>query len=182
MIFLVRFSREVLSGERVAEKLVAHMGERAFSWELREHRSGLEEVRGYQDLWVEVDRRDFPDLIQFLFTLDFPHFHVISGDDEGDGVRLIYHFSLFIACSRSTRVGLSVSVLLPKGDLSMPSLQDRIPGAEYSEREMREMLGVEFAGMPNRGNIFLPEDWDDDVKPWRRDETAPGPDQVRELQ
>ena len=181
MIYLDRFSREMLTGEQVAERLREHLGERLLSLELREHASGLEEVVGYRDLWLEVDRRDFPDLVQYLFTSDFLHFHVLSGDDEGEWIRLIYHFSLFLAYHRSSRVGLSVSVRLPKEDLVMPSLQDRIPGAEYSEREMREMLGVEFAGMPDRGNIFLPEDWDDDVKPWRRDSTGPGPDRVREL-
>ena len=100
MIYLDRFSREMLTGEQVAERLREHLGERLLSLELREHASGLEEVVGYRDLWLEVDRRDFPDLVQYLFTLDFLHFHVLSGDDEGEWIRLIYHFSLFLAYHR----------------------------------------------------------------------------------
>jgi len=70
---------------------------------------------------------------------------------------------------------------VPKKDLVMPSLWERIPGIEYSEREMREMLGVDFAGLPNKALIFLPEDWNEDIKPWRRDETGPKPEDIREL-
>ena len=63
----------------------------------------------------------------------------------------------------------------------MPSLWSRIPGVEYSEREIREMLGIDFDGLPNKALIFLPEDWDETIKPWRRDETGPGADDVRHL-
>jgi membrane-bound hydrogenase subunit beta len=52
---------------------------------------------------------------------------------------------------------------------------------EYSEREIREMLGVDFDGLPNKALVFLPDDWDQTIKPWRRDETGPGPDVVNEL-
>ena len=44
MIYLDRFSREMLTGEQVAERLREHLGERLLSLELREHASGLEEV------------------------------------------------------------------------------------------------------------------------------------------
>jgi membrane-bound hydrogenase subunit beta len=52
---------------------------------------------------------------------------------------------------------------------------------EYSEREMREMLGIDFDGLPNKALVFLPEDWNEDIKPWRRDETGPSEEDVREL-
>ena len=63
----------------------------------------------------------------------------------------------------------------------MPSLWSRIPGVEYSEREMKEFLGVTFEGLPNTASIFLPEDWDENVKPWRRDGAGLAPEHVREL-
>ena len=43
------------------------------------------------------------------------------------------------------------------------------------------MLGVDFDGLPNKALIFLPEDWNEDIKPWRRDETGPKPEDIREL-
>ena len=82
---------------------------------------------------------------------------------------------------RSGVGGVSDCVLVPKSDLRMPSHFDRIPGIEYSEREMREMLGVEFEGLPMKGFIFLPENWDENVKPWRRDKDGLNPDMMRDL-
>jgi len=88
---------------------------------------------------------------------------------------------LFRSSGRGKKMSLCISVAVPKADLRMPSLWSRIPGVEYSEREMREMLGIDFEGLPNKGLVFLPEDWNEDIKPWRRDETGPSPEDVREL-
>ena len=101
--------------------------------------------------------------------------------DDGEAVTLHYHFSLFQVAGRGDRVGVTVSVPVYKTDLVMPSLYSRIPGVEYSEREIREMLGIDFDGLPNKALIFLPEDWDESIKPWRRDETGPSVDDVRHL-
>ena len=76
---------------------------------------------------------------------------------------------------------LACAVDLPKECPIVPSLYERIPGVEYSEREMREFLGVTFEGLPNTASIFLPEDWNEDVKPWRRDGAGLAPEHVREL-
>jgi membrane-bound hydrogenase subunit beta len=76
---------------------------------------------------------------------------------------------------------VTLSIPIPKDDLVFPSLHDRIPGTEYSEREMREMLGIHFEGLPNTDLLFLPENWDEEIKPWRRDETGPSPENIREL-
>jgi membrane-bound hydrogenase subunit beta len=105
---------------------------------------------------------------------------VISGDDVGDHVALNYHLSLFQRV-RGGRIGVVVTVRLPKSDLSLPSIFDLLPGSEYSERETREMFGVDFDGLPNKALVFLPEDWNEEIKPWRRDETGPTPEMVREL-
>jgi membrane-bound hydrogenase subunit beta len=119
--------------------------------------------------------------VEVLARFDFPHFHVLSGDDLGDRIRLIYHFSLFLAVPEG-RVGVACAVDLPKETPEVISLGDLIPGVEYSEREMEEMLGVRFLGSTWAGRIFLPEDWDGSVHPWRRDETGLGPEHLRSLE
>jgi len=98
-------------------------------------------------------------------------------------VTLRYHFSLFSYAERNGRVGVSVIVRVPKSNLVMPSLFSLIPGIELSEREAREMYGIEFDGLPNKAHVFLPEQWDDEIKPWRDDEAglSQKPDAVRRL-
>ncbi|GHV39444.1 hydrogenase [Synergistales bacterium] len=134
-----------------------------------------------RDLWVSIKLPSFRPFVEHLFKYDFVNFHVISGDDTGDNVELNYHLSLFQR-ARGGRLGVTVSVALPKSDLSIPSIFDLLPGSEYSEREMREMLGIDFVGLPNKALIFLPEDWNEEIKPWRRDETGPNVDIVRVLE
>ncbi|WP_024821983.1 MULTISPECIES: NADH-quinone oxidoreductase subunit C [Aminobacterium] len=149
--------------------------------DVREHRAGKDQALSFSQLWLAIDRDKFLDLVETLFTFDFLHFHIISGNDDGDVITLNYHFTLFRSAGRGKRLGVTVSVSVPKNDLTMPSLYNQIPGVEYSEREMREMLGVDFDGLQNKALIFLPEDWDESIKPWRRDETGPQPEDIREL-
>jgi membrane-bound hydrogenase subunit beta len=173
------YASEALSSEDVVSRLRARLENVAV--ERRERFGGRENSVQYVDLWIRPERSQFLRVVDELFAIDFPHFHVISGDDVGENILLNYHFSLFRVAARGGRVGVSVCVLVPKSDLKIPSLYDRIPGIEYSEREMREMLGVEFEGLPMKGFIFLPEDWDENVKPWRRDEEGLSPDMIRDL-
>jgi membrane-bound hydrogenase subunit beta len=149
--------------------------------DVRAHTAGLKEEVQYRDIWLSVDKGRFLEMIDVLAEFDFPMFYVMSGNDDGDVVTLYYHFGIFQCAGRGKRFGVAVSVALPKNDLVVPSLFSRIPGVEYSEREMREMLGITFDGLPNTALVFLPEDWDEAVKPWRRDETGPKPENVREL-
>jgi membrane-bound hydrogenase subunit beta len=156
-------------------------GEDVSGFDLRAHVQGVREEVSYHSLWFTVVRERFIDLIDYLGEFDFPHFHIISGNDDGDSISLNYHMGLFRSAGRGKRLHLCITIHLPKNDLVMPSLHSRIPGVEYSEREMIEMMGVDFEGLPNKAHVFLPENWNDDIKPWRRDETGPGPDDVREL-
>lgn len=91
---------------------------------------------------------------------DIYHLSTITGDDVGDGVRLLYHFW--------SSYGITLDTLLPYDNLHMPTLTDLIPGAAFYEREVQEMLGVTFEGLETPGPMFLPDDWDGSF-PLRRD-------------
>jgi membrane-bound hydrogenase subunit beta len=163
------------------DSLKAKFGDNILKLEVHEREAGLDGAIQSRDLWVEVTLPAFRPFIEHLFTYDFVNFHVLSGNDEGDAVTLNYHLSLFQR-ARDGRVGISLTVRLPKDSLTLPSIFDLLPGSEYSEREMREMLGVNFDGLPNKALVFLPEDWNEEIKPWRRDQAGPAPENIRELE
>jgi membrane-bound hydrogenase subunit beta len=173
-----RFAKTAVDCGALSDALKAQFGEQIVEFALHEHKGGRADEVQARDLWVEIVPEAFRSFVEELFTYDFVNFHVISGDDVGDDVALNYHFSLFQRL-RGGRIGVVVTVRLPKSDLSLPSIFDLLPGSEYSEREIREMFGVDFSGLPNKALIFLPEDWNEEIKPWRRD--AAGPTVVREL-
>lgn len=175
------YTEEYVSPDKVLSLLRRKFRKTADSMELRDYKGGAGNETAYQCLWVQVEKQRFLDLVDELREIDFLHFHITSGDDIGEAVQLNYHFSIFCCAGRGNRLGVTVTVDVPKDDLVMPSLWSRIPGIEYSEREIREMFGVDFDGLPNKALVFLPEDWNEDIKPWRRDETGPRPEDIREL-
>jgi membrane-bound hydrogenase subunit beta len=177
-----------LPAETVAQdlsKIFESSGDKAknISIEISKRTDGFEVPVTSKNLWITVPHSLFPLVIHALYDIDVLFFHVISGYDDGDSVTLRYHFSLFSYAERNDRVGVSVIVRVPKSNLVMPSLYSLIPGTEYSERETREMFGVEFDGLPNKALVFLPEQWDEEIKPWRDDEAGLShrPDVIRRL-
>ena len=124
------------------------------------------------NLWMKIDKAAFKDAIKHLCDLTFPHLAVVSGNDLGKNIELIYHFTLYYG-NRLGEIALNISVELPKSNPEIETICDYIPGALVTEREKLEMLGVKIKGIPDDRNLFLPDDFPKGVFPWRRDETGP---------
>ncbi|MBE0634977.1 NADH-quinone oxidoreductase subunit C, partial [Candidatus Bipolaricaulota bacterium] len=118
------------------------------------------------DLWITVDRASFHDAVAHLCSEYVPHLSVISGDDLGDNVALNYHFTVGWG-ERYGEVTFTIRTLLPKSDLTIPTITDLLAGAQTSEREKIEFYGIDVVGIPDSRNLFLPEDAT--IHPWRKD-------------
>jgi len=123
----------------------------------------------YNLIWLEIELKDFKEAVKLLCTIQFPHFAIISDNDTGEEVKLTYHFSLYYG-ERFKEISLNLTTNLPKNNLKMPTITDLIPGAQTSEREMKEMMGITFKDLPDLPNVFLPIDFSKDVFPFRKDE------------
>jgi len=123
-------------------------------------------------IWMKIEKNDFKDFIKHLCDFQFPHLGVISGNDLGNSIELIYHFTLNYG-NRMKEVILNLSVELPKSKPEIETICDFIPGALISEREKQEFLGVKIIGIPDNRRLFLPDEIPEGVYPWRRDETGP---------
>lgn len=123
----------------------------------------------YSVIWLEIEPRDFKEAVKLLCTIQFPHFAVISDNDTGEEIKLIYHFSIYYG-ERFKEISLNLSTNLPKNTLKIPTITDLIPGAQTAEREIKEMLGVAIEGLPDLANVFLPQDFPKDIYPLRKDE------------
>jgi formate hydrogenlyase subunit 5 len=49
------------------------------------------------------------------------------------------------------------------------SISSLIPGANFSEREIQDLLGIKPEGHPDPRRLILPDDWPDGIHPLRRD-------------
>ncbi len=62
-----------------------------------------------------------------------------------------------LSVSKNFRVILNVSV--PDESLKIPSICEIYPGANFFEREVFDMFGIEFENHPELTRILMPDDW-----------------------
>ena len=62
----------------------------------------------------------------------------------------------FLSVSKNKRVSLVVKV---DDELSVPSITSLCPGANFYEREVFDMFGINFENHPDLTRILMPDDW-----------------------
>ena len=62
----------------------------------------------------------------------------------------------FLSVSKNKRVSLVVKV---DDELSFPSITSLYPGANFYEREVFDMFGINFENHPDLTRILMPDDW-----------------------
>src|SRR5262252_1257881 len=82
-----------------------------------------------------------------------------------------------IYCLYSTRLRRRVRMKVRVGDdQPIPSVTDIWPAANWLEREVYDMFGVNFTGHPDRRRILMPDDWQG--YPQRKDYPLEGPGEL----
>ncbi len=77
---------------------------------------------------------------------------------------LLYFFSL-----DDKREIYVLRTKLPHYSPSINSITPLIPAANWIEREVRDLLGIEFEGHPDPRRLVLPDDWPEGVHPLRKE-------------
>lgn len=157
-----------------AEEMMQKFQEAGYEVRLQEREAGVRKKVKKQSLWIKVDREKIREAVEHLmeWSEDYPHFSIISASDEGENVELNYHFAVGYG-KQLEEFAVTFKVSIPKSNLVIKSITPLVPAAIYSEREIREMMGVEIDELPDKRHMFLTKDFPDGVYPWRRDETAP---------
>jgi membrane-bound hydrogenase subunit beta len=139
--------------------------------EIKKRKSGSKK-KEFTNIWMKIDKSIFKNVVKQLCDIQFPHLAVVSGNDLGKTIELIYHFTLNYG-GHLDEFAFNLSVELPKTNPTIETICDLIPGALVTEREKQEFLGVKIKGIPDNRRLFLPDDMPKDVYPWRRDKTGP---------
>jgi NADH-quinone oxidoreductase subunit C len=117
-------------------------------------------------IYLRTDRENLKEVAGRLILERGGRLATVSGVDkpESGEIELLYHISF-------DRRGLvaSLRTILPREEAKVKSVASFLPAAEYIEREIRELLGVEFAGHPRLERLIKAEDIPDDVYPLRKD-------------
>ncbi len=114
-------------------------------------------------VYLETGIDQVKEVVSYIYRELGARFSTASGIDTRAGVEILYHLAL-------DRQGLMVTVrvLVPKPELKMPSFFSIMPATEWVEREIHEMLGVDFIGHPDPRRLLLPDDWPEGVYPFRK--------------
>jgi Ni,Fe-hydrogenase III large subunit/Ni,Fe-hydrogenase III component G len=118
-------------------------------------------------LYVYVEPQVLKAVCRYVFRdLDARYVISIGADDRPfSGDFLVFHDFAFdkdkILCSIITHA----SATDPKVD----SISDIVPAANWAEREIRDMFGVEPVGHPYPKRLVLPDGWPDNLHPLRKD-------------
>lgn len=102
---------------------------------------------------------------KFLFEDMALRFVIVTGIDSDNCFEVLYHFS-------NDETGHIVTVKAFIRDRENPSIESItpfIPGAEWIEREIHDILGIEFKNHPNMRRLILSDDWPEGVYPLRKD-------------
>jgi len=156
------------------DELVEMLEEKGLEVKIQSKMAGVKKKVERKSLWVDVERDRLKEIVGLLVenAEEFPHFCVASTSDIGDKVEINYHFTINFGYQLE-EIQITFRVTIPKNDLWVPTLTDIVPATIFSERELREMTGIEIEGLPDKRHLFLTKDFPDGVYPWRRDETAP---------
>ena len=104
-------------------------------------------------------------LNKFLFE-DVPlRFVIATGIDSEDCFEILYHYSY-------DQTGCVVTLKAFIRDREKPEIESIapfLPGAEWIEREIHDVLGIEFKNHPDMRRLILADDWPEGVYPLRKE-------------
>jgi len=91
-------------------------------------------------------------------------FQIASGVDTPTAIEILYHW----AFDDPGRV-ITIRVYLDRDNPEIDSITPVCVAAEWIEREMWELLGIQFRNHPDLRHLLLSDDWPEGKYPLRRD-------------
>jgi Ni,Fe-hydrogenase III component G len=130
-----------------------------------------------QDRLIDIDRRSetrifLPcegehvcEVCRFLLDELNLRFVISTGIDAEDCFEVLHHFS-----NDESGCVVTVKALIRNREApAIDSITPLTPGAEWIEREIHDLLGIEFRNHPNMKRLILADDWPEGVYPLRKE-------------
>jgi Ni,Fe-hydrogenase III component G len=130
-----------------------------------------------QRVYITVKKEDAKDMVKYLFEGLGARLMTISALDSRLGIEILYHFS-FDALGKV----VTVKTVAPMPCPEIETVSLIVPAAEYIEREIHDILGVNFINHPNLERFILADDWPEGEYPYRREHKRQFPYRTEEEQ
>jgi NADH-quinone oxidoreductase subunit C len=139
----------------IREQLRERLGQSIIEWQEKSSRR----------IYFSVRKEDVFKTVEFLFKELGLRFSIASGVDTPAGFQILYHFSY----DKTGEIFSLEAMIEDRAHPEIDSITPIFPGAEWIEREMWEMLGINFSGHPNLKRLLLADDWPEGKYPLRQD-------------
>jgi Ni,Fe-hydrogenase III large subunit/Ni,Fe-hydrogenase III component G len=118
-------------------------------------------------LFLTVARESMPAVADYLFNTARARLILTVGTDKSpiDGT---YEVSYVFSMDRDQLI-VAVKELVDPSDPRVPSVTNIIPGANWHEREVRDLLGIVPDGHPDPRRLVVADDWPEDAFPLRKE-------------
>ncbi|WP_419656330.1 NuoC: NADH-quinone oxidoreductase subunit C [Desulfosarcina variabilis str. Montpellier] len=115
-------------------------------------------------VYIEIRPEAIVRVGTYIFSDLGARFNTASGVDSRTTIEILYHFTL-----EDINLLISIRVKLDRSQPEIDSLSPCLEAANWVEREMHELLGIDFRGHPDLRRLLLPDQWPEGVYPLRQD-------------
>lgn len=115
-------------------------------------------------IYIEVPPDYIRTAADFLFNRVKLRFVIASGVDEKDWMEIVYHFSF-----DKNGVMINLRIKFDRNKPEVDTIADIIKGAKWIEREMHELLGIDFKGNDDMRELLLSKEYKGKEFPLRKE-------------
>lgn len=122
-------------------------------------------IKNPKRIYIDIEPEYIRNATDFLFNQMKTRFATASAVDEKDYFEILYHFSL-------DKEGAFINLRVRLKDYKNPSIDtigDLITGAKWIEREMHELMGIEFVSNEDMRHLVLSKDYKGKKFPLRKE-------------
>ena len=123
---------------------------------------------GNRRIYLPCESENNYDVCKFLFEDLALRFVISTGIDSDNCFEILHHF----ANDETGHVVTVKALIRDRQNPSIESISTFLPGAEWIEREIHDLFGIEIKNHPNMRRLILHDDWPEGVYPLRK--TRPG--------
>ena len=129
---------------------------------LGEHVTGFDE-KSPRRAYIDIGPETVLEAGSLMFEEIGARLQIATGVDTQDGIEVMYHWAL-----DSEDCLVTVRTRVPHEQAELESISNFCPAAEWIEREIWELLGVEFLHHPDLRHLLLDDDWPEGDFPLRK--------------
>jgi NADH-quinone oxidoreductase subunit C len=108
----------------------------------------------FEDVVIDVAADNLLRLALGLREIGFDRLGMVTAVDLGDDFEMVYRVT-----SRSLTSSAFVKTRIGRVGPQVASLCEVWPAANWQEREVFDLFGIDFVGHPDMRRILLPEEW-----------------------